>query len=70
MIVWNDVVEAQREPLLKSKLLAVQGVWQRDTASGGQVRHLLAQRFKDLTPWLGRPRRRAAQPGLSLKEMP
>jgi error-prone DNA polymerase len=54
VIVWNDVVEAQREPLLKSKLLAVQGVWQRDTASGGQVRHLLAQRFKDLTPWLGR----------------
>ncbi|MFZ3119294.1 MAG: error-prone DNA polymerase [Variovorax sp.] len=54
VIVWHDVVEEQREPLLKSKLLAVQGVWQRDTASGGQVRHLLAQRFKDLTPWLGR----------------
>lgn len=54
VIVWNDVVEAQREPLLKAKLLAVQGVWQRDTASGEQVRHLLAQRFKDLTPWLGR----------------
>jgi error-prone DNA polymerase len=54
VIVWNDLVETQREPLLKSKLLAVQGVWQRDTASGGQVRHLLAQRFKDLTPWLGR----------------
>ena len=54
VIVWNDLVEEQREPLLKSKLLAVQGVWQRDTASGGQVRHLLAQRFKDLTPWLGR----------------
>ncbi|WP_219218412.1 error-prone DNA polymerase [Variovorax boronicumulans] len=54
VIVWNDLVEEQREPLLKSKLLAVQGVWQRDTSSGGQVRHLLAQRFKDLTPWLGR----------------
>jgi error-prone DNA polymerase len=54
VIVWNGLVEEQREPLLKSKLLAVQGVWQRDTASGGQVRHLLAQRFKDLTPWLGR----------------
>ena len=54
VIVWNDLIEAQREPLLKSKLLAVQGVWQRDTASGGRVRHLLAQRFKDLTPWLGR----------------
>ena len=54
VIVWNDLIEEQREPLLKSKLLAVQGVWQRDTASGGRVRHLLAQRFKDLTPWLGR----------------
>ncbi|MDB5827878.1 MAG: error-prone polymerase, partial [Variovorax sp.] len=54
VIVWNDLVEAQREPLLKSKLLAVKGVWQRDVASGGNVRHLLAQGFKDLTPWLGR----------------
>lgn len=54
VIVWNGLVEEQREPLLKAKLLAVQGVWQRDTVSGGQVRHLLAQRFKDLTPWLGR----------------
>lgn len=54
VIVWNDLVEEQREPLLKSKLLAVKGVWQRDVASGGTVRHLLAQGFKDLTPWLGR----------------
>ncbi|TPG26707.1 error-prone DNA polymerase [Variovorax guangxiensis] len=54
VIVWNDLIDEQREPLLKAKLLAVQGVWQRDTASGGKVRHLLAQRFKDLTPWLGR----------------
>ena len=54
VIVWNDLVEEQREPLLKSKLLAVKGVWQRDVASGGNVRHLLAQGFKDLTPWLGR----------------
>lgn len=54
VIVWGDLVESQREPLLKSKLLAVQGVWQRDVASGGEVRHLVARRFKDLTPWLGR----------------
>jgi error-prone DNA polymerase len=54
VIVWNHVVEAQREALLKSRLLAVEGVWQRDVESGGQVRHLLAQRFKDLTPLLGR----------------
>ena len=54
VIVWGDLVESQREPLLKSKLLAVQGVWQRDVESGGEVRHLVARRFKDLTPWLGR----------------
>ena len=54
VIVWSHVVEAWREPLLKSQLLAVQGTWQRDTESGGNVQHLVAQRFKDLTPWLGR----------------
>ncbi|RYZ12373.1 MAG: DNA polymerase III subunit alpha [Comamonadaceae bacterium] len=54
VIVWKDLVEAQREPLLKARLLAVYGVWQRDVESGGEVRHLLARGFKDLTPWLGR----------------
>jgi error-prone DNA polymerase len=54
VIVWNHVVEAWREPLLKSHLLAVQGVWQRDVDSGGEVRHLVATGFKDLTPLLGR----------------
>jgi error-prone DNA polymerase len=54
VIVWNHVVEAQRDALLKSRLLAVEGVWQRDVESGGQVRHLLASRLKDLTPLLGR----------------
>ena len=54
VIVWNHVVEAWREPLLKSQLLAVQGTWQRDDDSGGEVRHLVATGFKDLTPLLGR----------------
>jgi len=54
VIVWNHVVEAWREPLLKSQLLAVQGTWQRDVDSGGEVRHLVATGFKDLTPLLGR----------------
>ena len=54
VIVWNRVVEAQRDVLLKSRLLAVEGVWQRDLESGGKVRHLLASKFKDLTPLLGR----------------
>jgi error-prone DNA polymerase len=54
VIVWRHVVEAWREPLLKSQLLAVQGSWQRDVDSGGEVRHLVATGFKDLTPLLGR----------------
>ncbi|MBN8748276.1 Error-prone DNA polymerase [Xylophilus ampelinus] len=54
VIVWSHVALAWREPLLKSHLLAVQGTWQRDTESGGNVQHLVAQRFRDLTPWLGR----------------
>ncbi|OUL98690.1 error-prone DNA polymerase [Variovorax sp. JS1663] len=54
VIVWKHVVEAWREPLLKSQLLAVQGTWQRDVDSGGQVRHVVATGFRDLTPLLGR----------------
>ncbi|MBO9651178.1 MAG: error-prone DNA polymerase [Variovorax sp.] len=54
VIVWNHVIEAWREPLLKSTLLAVQGTWQRDVDSGGEVRHLVATGFRDLTPLLGR----------------
>jgi len=48
------VDEDQRNALLRSRLLAVQGEWQRDKDSGGHVRHLIARRFVDLTPLLGR----------------
>lgn len=54
VIVWQRVREQQREPLLKARLLAVEGVWQRDVDSGGLVRHLVAERLRDLTPLLGR----------------
>ena len=54
VIVWKHVREAQREPLLRARLLAVRGVWQRDEDSGGQVCHLVARRLTDLTPLLGR----------------
>ena len=54
VIVWKNVHEQQREALLKSRLLAVDGIWQRDTDSGGQVRNLIARRLRDLTPLLGR----------------
>ncbi len=54
VIVWKHVREQQRAALLHSRLLAVQGIWQRDVDSGGEVRHLIAQQLRDLTPLLGR----------------
>jgi error-prone DNA polymerase len=54
VIVWSHVGDAYRDTVLKSRLLAVEGIWQRDIESGGQVRHLLAHRMKDLTGLLGR----------------
>ncbi|QDL37113.1 error-prone DNA polymerase [Rhodoferax sediminis] len=54
VIVWKHVRERQRDELLHSRLLAVQGTWQRDVDSGGAVRHLVAERLTDLTPLLGR----------------
>ena len=56
VIVWKSVrvAEDQRNALLRSRLLAVQGEWQIGHDSGGHVHHLIAQRFVDLTPLLGR----------------
>jgi error-prone DNA polymerase len=54
VIVWKSVREEQREALLKSRLLAVEGIWQRDHEGGGQVRHLIARKLTNLTPLLGR----------------
>jgi error-prone DNA polymerase len=54
VIVWKSVREEQRPALLRARLLAVHGTWQRDVESGGEVRHLVAQRLEDLTPLLGR----------------
>ena len=56
VIVWPSLREdeAQRHALLRAQLLAVEGQWQRDEGSGGQVRHLVARRLHDLTPLLGR----------------
>ncbi|MEO8118613.1 MAG: OB-fold nucleic acid binding domain-containing protein, partial [Rhodoferax sp.] len=53
VIVWKRLRERQRLPALRSRLLAVHGVWQRDEESGGDVRHLVAGHLKDLTPLLG-----------------
>ena len=57
VIVWPALVEHWRQPLLGARLLAVEGVWQCSPhGPDGQavVRLLVAQRFKDLTPLLGR----------------
>jgi error-prone DNA polymerase len=53
VIVWKSLREQQRNELLYSRLMAVYGVWQRDAETGGEVRHLIAKRLKDLTPLLG-----------------
>ena len=53
VIVWKALRERQRSELLHARLLAVYGVWQRDQDSGGEVRHLIARRLRDLTPMLG-----------------
>ncbi|MDO9196893.1 error-prone DNA polymerase, partial [Rhodoferax sp.] len=53
VIVWKSLRERQRTELLRSRLLAVYGVWQRDAETGGEVRHLIAGHLKDLTPLLG-----------------
>jgi error-prone DNA polymerase len=48
VIVWPDVVERQRRPLLGATLLTVFGQWQRE----GEVMHLVAARLVDHTAWL------------------
>ncbi|RYF27796.1 MAG: DNA polymerase III subunit alpha [Comamonadaceae bacterium] len=68
VIVWPALVDTWRVPLLRARLLAVEGLWQCSAPAPGDssadaggdaqppvvVRHLVAQRFKDLTPLLGR----------------
>jgi error-prone DNA polymerase len=54
VIVWRHVRESQRDALLRARLLAVHGTWQRDVEASGLVCHLIAERMEDLTPLLGR----------------
>ena len=50
VIVWPTVKARMRQPLLRARLMAVTGTWQRE----GDVRNLVAGRIEDLTPLLGR----------------
>ncbi|WP_395685766.1 error-prone DNA polymerase [Caenimonas koreensis] len=61
VIVWKSLREEQRDDLLQSRLLAVEGIWQRDVESGGEVRNLIARRLKNMTPLLGRLARGSSQ---------
>ena len=53
VIVWKAVKTEFRDALYQARLLAVYGIWQRDDASGGEVRHVVARRLVDLTHLLG-----------------
>ena len=50
VICWKSLRERQRNVLLRSRLLAVHGTWQRE----GEVCNLIAAQLEDLTPLLGR----------------
>lgn len=50
VICWKSLRDAQRKELLRSRLLLVHGVWQRE----GDVKNLIAAKLEDLTPMLGR----------------
>ena len=49
VIIWPHLKERFRPEVLRSKLLAVYGRWQRE----GDVKNLIAFKLKDLTPLLG-----------------
>ncbi|KPN91008.1 DNA polymerase [Pseudomonas nunensis] len=45
VVVWRDLAERQRQVLVGSQLLKVDGRWERE----GEVRHLIAGRLSDLS---------------------
>ena len=50
VIVWKSLREQQRPEVLRARLLAVYGTWQRE----GDMKSLVAGKLMDLTPLLGR----------------
>jgi error-prone DNA polymerase len=50
VIIWKSLRDRLRGPLLRARLMAVSGTWQRE----GEVRNLIAGHIEDLTPLLGR----------------
>jgi len=54
VIVWPDVLERYRREVLAAQLMTVEGLWQTDPHTGGQVAHLVARRIADHSALLGR----------------
>jgi error-prone DNA polymerase len=48
LVVWPDRFEAERKTVMTSRFLCVEGKVQRE----GEVIHLVAERFWDLSAWL------------------
>ncbi|MDO8296748.1 MAG: error-prone DNA polymerase [Caulobacter sp.] len=63
-VVWADVFKANRRLAMSSAFLVVHGRIQRDEDGGreGQVIHVVAERFTDLTPRLAGLREEGQQP--------
>ncbi len=53
VIVWPQLVESQRQPLLGAHLLSVKGVLQGNSETSNGVQHLIARQLADMTPLLG-----------------
>lgn len=50
LIIWRNLAQRYRQAVYESRLLAVEGVVQRE----GLVLHLVAERLVDRSQWLGR----------------
>ncbi len=53
LIVWTKVFEQYRGEVLGASLMTVEGSWQRDRETGGQVTHLIVRRVFDDSRLLG-----------------
>jgi error-prone DNA polymerase len=54
LIIWPDVLERYRSEVLGAQLMTVEGLWQADRNTGGQVAHLVVRRIADHSVLLGR----------------
>jgi len=63
-VVWKDVFSANRRLVMTAAFLVIHGRIQRDEDGGkeGQVIHIVAERFTDLTPKLAAMREEGRQP--------